>query len=121
MKEKAEPEPEPEPEKPKEEKKKDPFAHLPPPKMVFDEWKKKYRNTDTEKEAIPWFWQNIDREGSLLYDLQLLKPCFHSCKPWMFDLLISYLSRFSNFYKKPLKVLGFGNFGNSNWYIILEL
>eukprot|EP00112_Aurelia_sp_Birch-Aquarium-sp1_P012904 Seg272.3 transcript_id=Seg272.3/GoldUCD/mRNA.D3Y31 product="Elongation factor 1-gamma" protein_id=Seg272.3/GoldUCD/D3Y31 len=59
-KEKAE---EPEPEKPKEEKKKDPFADLPPPKMVFDEWKRVYRNTETETEAIPWFWQNIDKEG----------------------------------------------------------
>ena len=65
---KAEPKAKTEPtlEKPKEEKKKDPFADLPPPTMVFDEWKKKYRNTDTEKEAIPWFWENIDKEGNFL-------------------------------------------------------
>eukprot|EP00794_Sanderia_malayensis_P020011 gene20011-21972_t len=54
---------EPQPAAPVEEKKKDPFGHLPPPKMVFDEWKKMYRNNDTFEVALPWLWENIDREG----------------------------------------------------------
>jgi len=64
--------------------KKDPFASLPPPKMVFDEWKKIYRNNDTEKVAIPWFWDNIDKEGysAWLADYQYseeLKMVFMAC------------------------------------------
>ena len=47
--------------------KKDPFGDLPPPKMVFDEWKKMYRNNDTATVAIPWFWENIDKEGKHLF------------------------------------------------------
>jgi len=73
---------EPAPVAPKE--KKDPFASLPPPKMVFDEWKKIYRNNDTEKVAIPWFWDNIDKEGysAWLADYQYseeLKMVFMAC------------------------------------------
>lgn len=58
------PEEEAKPAPPKE--KKDPFGDLPPPKMVFDEWKRMYKNNDTATVAIPWFWENIDKEGSYL-------------------------------------------------------
>ena len=89
-------------EKPKEKKpeelappapkeKKDPFCDLPPPKMVFDDWKRMYRNNDTATVAIPWFWDNIDKEGkcftsyqvfcilfvvNVLYLLHLVSLCF---------------------------------------------
>lgn len=69
-------------EKPKEpapapvKEKKDPFADLAPPKMVFDEWKKTYRNTDTLKVAIPWFWENIDKEGMYIWTNWILPENF---------------------------------------------
>merc|ERR1719494_1100755 len=55
-------------EKPKQEKKPkkeevDPFAGLPPTKFVMDNWKKVYSNNDTLKVSIPYFWENVDKEG----------------------------------------------------------
>jgi len=40
---------------------------LPPSKFIMDEWKRKYSNTDTRKEALPWFWENFDAEGYSIY------------------------------------------------------
>jgi len=47
----------------KEEKKKSPLDDLPPSKFIMDEWKRTYSNKDIRKEALPWLWQNIDKEG----------------------------------------------------------
>jgi len=47
----------------KEEKKKSPLDDLPPSKFILDEWKRTYSNKDIRKEALPWLWQNIDKEG----------------------------------------------------------
>ncbi|XP_031559769.1 elongation factor 1-gamma-like [Actinia tenebrosa] len=49
-------------EKPKP-KKKELFSDLPPTSMSMDAWKKVYCNEDTEKVAIPYFWENLDKEG----------------------------------------------------------
>jgi len=49
-------------EEPKPVKKEDPFAKLPKPTMVFDEWKRMYSNNPTEV-STPWLWENLDREG----------------------------------------------------------
>jgi len=47
----------------KEEKKKSALDDLPPSKFIMDEWKRTYSNKDIRKEAIPWFWENLDKEG----------------------------------------------------------
>jgi len=47
----------------KEEKKKSPLDDLPPSKFIMDEWKRTYSNKDIRKEALPWFWENVDKEG----------------------------------------------------------
>jgi len=70
----AEPKPAPAVEAPKEEKKKDPFADLPPTTMVFDDWKKKYRNTETHEEAMPWLWENLDKEGYSIWFAEYMYP-----------------------------------------------
>lgn len=36
---------------------------LPPSKLVMDDWKRKYSNSDSRQEALPWFWENFDAEG----------------------------------------------------------
>jgi len=40
-----------------------PLDLLPPSKFVLDEWKRVYSNEDTRTKAIPWFWENLDKEG----------------------------------------------------------
>ncbi|PRP80070.1 glutathione S-transferase domain-containing protein [Planoprotostelium fungivorum] len=50
-----------------EPKKKNPLDFLPPSKFNLEEWKRVYSNTDTRKEAIPWFWQNYDPQGFSLW------------------------------------------------------
>jgi len=49
-------------EEPKPVKKVDPFAALPKPTMVFDEWKRMYSNNEVDV-SFPWLWENLDREG----------------------------------------------------------
>jgi elongation factor 1-gamma len=42
----------------KEEKKApNPLDALPPTPLIMDEWKRKYSNTDTRGEALPFFWE----------------------------------------------------------------
>jgi len=40
-----------------------PLDLLPPSKFVLDEWKRVYSNEDTRSKALPWFWENLDKEG----------------------------------------------------------
>ncbi|KAF2148382.1 elongation factor EF-1 gamma subunit [Myriangium duriaei CBS 260.36] len=51
-----------EPEEEEEEapapKPKHPFDLLPRATFVLDDWKRKYSNTETREEALPWFWEN---------------------------------------------------------------
>jgi len=51
----------------KEEKKRSILEDLPPSKFIMDEWKRTYSNKDIRKEAIPWFWENLDKEGYSLW------------------------------------------------------
>lgn len=44
-------------------KKKNPLDFLPPSTMDLDTWKRTYSNTETRTEAIPWFWNNLDKQG----------------------------------------------------------
>jgi len=48
---------------PVEPKKKSLLDSLPPSKMNLDEWKRTYSNEDTRSKAIPWLWENFDKEG----------------------------------------------------------
>lgn len=37
---------------------KHPLEALPKPTLILDDWKRKYSNTETREEALPWFWEN---------------------------------------------------------------
>ncbi|WP_411025362.1 glutathione binding-like protein, partial [Salmonella sp. s55004] len=41
----------------------DPFANSPKSSFVLDNWKKVYSNEDTLTKAMPYFWENFDREN----------------------------------------------------------
>lgn len=47
----------------KEEVKKSALDSLPPTSFNLEEWKRTYTNQDSRKEAIPWFWEKLDRQG----------------------------------------------------------
>lgn len=67
-----------------EGKKKDPFADMPKSTFNMDEFKRTYSNEDTEKVAIPYFWDKFDKEnysiwyGEYMYP-EDLKMVFMSC------------------------------------------
>jgi len=46
-----------------EPEQKDPFSALPKGIMNMDEFKRVYSNEDTATKAIPYFWQNFDKEN----------------------------------------------------------
>eukprot|EP01118_Nematostelium_gracile_P018781 TRINITY_DN847_c0_g1_i1.p1 TRINITY_DN847_c0_g1~~TRINITY_DN847_c0_g1_i1.p1 ORF type:complete len:419 (+),score=152.92 TRINITY_DN847_c0_g1_i1:1264-2520(+) len=46
-----------------EPKKKSKLDFLPPSKFILDEWKRTYSNEETRPTALPWFWNNLDKEG----------------------------------------------------------
>lgn len=37
---------------------KHPLEALPKPSLILDDWKRKYSNSDTRSEALPWFWEH---------------------------------------------------------------
>lgn len=47
---------------PKEPKSKDPYAGLPKSSFDMDAFKRTYSNQDTEKVAIPYFWEHFNKE-----------------------------------------------------------
>ncbi|KAK6541654.1 hypothetical protein TWF694_007447 [Orbilia ellipsospora] len=61
----AEPEEEEEEDKPAP-KPKHPLEALGRAELVLDDWKRKYSNSDTRSDALPWFWENYNpQEWSL--------------------------------------------------------
>ena len=40
----------------------------------MDDWKKMYSNNDTEKEAIPYFWDKFDKETLSIWTCEYLFP-----------------------------------------------
>ncbi|TRY94366.1 hypothetical protein DNTS_007150 [Danionella cerebrum] len=67
-----------------EPKTKDPFAHLAKSPFVMDEFKRKYSNEDTMTVALPYFWDNFDREGFSIWYAEYRFPeeltmAFMSC------------------------------------------
>lgn len=102
---KKEAEEEPEDEFAVEDKKKpNPLDSLPPSKFVMDEWKRMYSNNDTKTVAIPWFWENYDKEGYSIYfsdykfNQELTKGFMTA------NLLSGFLQRLD-----PLRKYGFGS------------
>jgi len=57
----------PEEEEPPKEKSTDPFAKVPKTSFVFDDWKKIYSNNDTVTVAMPYFWENFDKENCSIW------------------------------------------------------
>jgi len=62
---------EPEDEAPKVEKASDPFAILPKPSFVFDDWKKMYSNNEVDV-SMPYFWENFDKENCSIWKCEYL-------------------------------------------------
>jgi len=60
---------------PKPKEKPDPFAGLPPTTFVLDAFKKVYSNNDTSTVSIPYFWENVDKEG---YSVWLAEYMYNS-------------------------------------------
>jgi elongation factor 1-gamma len=63
---------------------KDPFAALPKGTLNMDEWKKTYSNNDTLTVALPYFWENFDKENFSIWFCEYkypedLKLTFMSC------------------------------------------
>jgi elongation factor 1-gamma len=50
-----------------EPKQKDPFAEMPKSSFNMDEFKRVYSNEDTAGKAIPYFWQNFDKENCSIW------------------------------------------------------
>jgi len=46
-----------------EPKKKSKLDFLPPSKFIMDDWKRTYSNEETRSVALPYFWNNLDKEG----------------------------------------------------------
>lgn len=46
---------------------KHPLGALPKPKLVLDDWKRKYSNEETREVALPWFWENFNAEEYSLW------------------------------------------------------
>lgn len=50
-----------------EPKQKDPFAEMPKCSFNMDEFKRVYSNEDTAEKAIPYFWNNFDKENMSIW------------------------------------------------------
>lgn len=57
-----------------EPKDKDPFADMPKPSFNMDEFKRVYSNEDTAEKALPYFWQNFDKEHMSIWFCEYKYP-----------------------------------------------
>jgi len=57
-----------------EPKQKDPFAEMPKTSLNMDEFKRVYSNEDTATKAIPYFWQNFDKENCSIWFCEYKYP-----------------------------------------------
>lgn len=57
-----------------EPKQKDPFAEMPKPSLNMDEFKRVYSNEDTATKAIPYFWNNFDKENCSIWFCEYKYP-----------------------------------------------
>jgi len=95
---------EPEEESFEEKKKKSKLDFLPPSKFVLDEWKRTYSNEDTVTKAIPWFWENFDKEGYSLWVGDYKYPEENNKLFMTLNLVNGYIQRLEGFRK-----YGFGS------------
>lgn len=68
----------------KEEKPKNPLDLLPPSNFSIDTWKRVYSNEDTRSKALPWFYENFDKDGFSIWRFDFkyndeLSQIFMSC------------------------------------------
>jgi len=90
----------------------DPLSALPPGTFVMDAFKRVYSNEDTATKAIPYFWENFDRNNYSIWYSEYkypeeLKQVFMSC-----NLITGMFQRL-----EKLKKHGFGSmclFGTDN-------
>lgn len=66
-KEKKKEEEEEEEEAPAPKASKHPLEALPKPTLILDDWKRMYSNSETRKEALPWFWEHYKPEEYSLW------------------------------------------------------
>jgi len=57
-----------------EPEQKDPFSAIPKGTMNMDEFKRVYSNEDTATKAIPYFWQNFDKEHYSIWHCEYKYP-----------------------------------------------
>jgi elongation factor 1-gamma len=57
-----------------EPKQKDPFAEMPKTSFNMDEFKRVYSNEDTAEKAIPYFWNNFDKENCSIWFCEYKYP-----------------------------------------------
>jgi elongation factor 1-gamma len=57
-----------------EPEQKDPFSAIPKGTMNMDEFKRVYSNEDTATKAIPYFWQNFDKENYSIWHCEYKFP-----------------------------------------------
>ena len=50
-------------EAPAPKKEKDPYANHPKSSFILDEFKRVYSNEDIKTKAIPYFWENLDKDN----------------------------------------------------------
>lgn len=59
---------------PREEDKKDPFSKFPKGTFDFDAFKREYSNKDTLTEALPYFWEHIDKQNYTIWHCKYKYP-----------------------------------------------
>jgi len=83
----------------KEEKKENPLDLLPPTKFSLLKFKEVYSNKDTRSEALPWLWENFDKEG-FSFHLCVYKYADELAKSFFaLNLIGGYFQRLERFAK----------------------
>jgi elongation factor 1-gamma len=77
---------------------------LPPSKLVMDDWKRTYSNSEVRPVSVPWFWEHYDPTGYSLWIAEHKFPeenekTFKTC-----NLVGGWLQRLD-----PLRKYGFGS------------
>jgi elongation factor 1-gamma len=88
-----------------EPKKKDPWAELEKGTFNMDEFKRTYSNEDTEKVAIPYFWDKLDKKNYSIWQCEYkypqdLKMVFMSC-----NLMGGFMQRLDSMRKQAFASL----------------
>merc|ERR1712136_522815 len=72
-------------EAPAPKKEKDPFAAFPKSSIIFDEFKRVYSNEDIKTKAIPYFWENFDKENFSIWLCRGSELAFRLSDNWQVD------------------------------------